>query len=418
MNLSVPETFTSLRHRNFRLFYGGQAVSLLGSWMQTVALKWLVLELTNSAFYLGLVGALQTLPILLFSFPGGVLADQARKHRLLFFTQGAMMAVALALGTLTATHLITIWLICLLGFLGGSALAFDIPIRQSFIVEMVGKNDLPNAIALNSTLFNGARVIGPALAGVIIAQVGLADCFFLNALSFLAVLLALGGMRLAPSEGVPWVSFRQALRELREFLGHNGALRAVLLLMAAVSLLGHSYHVLVPVLARDVLGTGPEGFGLLMAANGVGAFVGGLTLARRLTRRPPLPSFLGGLALFLVGLFLLSLCRDYYLALGAMTIIGVGMVSQLSSGNSLLQLNVPDRLRGRIMSLFSLIIIGTVPAGSLLYGTLASGLGPGLALTLGCLATTGVSGLILLRHPHLRRLGLPPAVSEDASVSR
>jgi len=271
-------------------------------------------------------------------------------------------------------------------------------------VELVGKGDLPNAIALNSTMFSGTRVMGPALAGLLIAQVGLANCFFLNAVSFLAVLLALFWMQLPPPEPTPWVSFREALGELRVFLGQHQDLKHVLILMTAVSILGHSYHVLIPILARDVLGAGPQGFGLLMAMNGLGAFLGGLALARRLRRRPPMPSFLGGLALFLTGLLALSLCRHYYLALAAMGVIGVGMVTQLSTGNSLLQLNVPDQMRGRIMSIFGLMIIGSVPLGSMLYGTVAHYLGPCLALTLGSLSAAFVSAFILLRHPGLRHM--------------
>ena len=397
-------TFAALRHRNFRLFYIGQTISLLGSWMQSVALSWLVLMLTNSAFYLGVVSALQALPILIFSFLGGVVADQSHKQRLLYLTQGGMMVVAFILGYLVVASLLNIWVLCVLVFLAGTALAFDIPIRQAFMVELVGKADLPNAIALNSTMFNGTRVIGPALAGLLIAQVGLANCFFLNALSFLAVLLALFWMELPPPVAVPRASVREALGELKDFMKENQALRLILILMTAVSVLGQSYFVLVPILARDVLGAGPRGFGVLMAMSGLGAFLGGLALARRLTRHPPMPSFLWGMALFLAGLLALSLCRNFYLALGAMVLIGIGMVTQLSTGNSLLQLNVPDQMRGRIMSLFSLIIIGSVPFGSMLYGTVAHYVGPSLALTMGSLSAGAVSGFILLRYPNLRRL--------------
>ena len=193
--------------------------------MQAVALSWLVLVLTNSSFYLGLVSALQSLPILIFSFLGGVVADQARKHRLLFATQGGMMAVAIALGSLVAFDLVTIWVLCLLVFLAGTALAFDIPIRQAFIVELVGKPDLPNAIALNSTMFNGTRVLGPAVAGFLIAQVGMANCFFLNAISFLAVLLALFLMELPPPVKMPRVSMKAALAELKDFVKKNQNLK-------------------------------------------------------------------------------------------------------------------------------------------------------------------------------------------------
>uniref|UniRef100_A0A7C3V1I1 MFS transporter n=1 Tax=Desulfobacca acetoxidans TaxID=60893 RepID=A0A7C3V1I1_9BACT len=414
-------TFASLRHRNFRLFFSGQAISLLGSWMQSVALSWLVLELTNSSFYLGLVSALQALPILIFSFLGGVVADQAHKQRLLYLTQGGMMVVAFVLGFLVTSGFLNIWMLCVLVFLAGTALAFDIPIRQAFIVELVGKADLPNAIALNSTLFNGTRVVGPAVAGMLIAQVGLANCFYLNAVSFLAVLLALFWMKLPPRRATPRASLRKALGELRDFMKENENLRLILILMTAVAIFGQSYFVLVPLLARDVLGAGPRGFGLLMAMSGVGAFLGGLALARRLTRRPPMPSFVGGLVLFLVGLLALSLSRNYYLALGAMVLIGVGMVTQLSTGNSLLQLNVPDQMRGRIMSLFGLIVIGSVPFGSMLYGTVAHYLGPELSLTLGSVSSGIISGYIFLRHPGLWQLNfqgleaaaesLPPRVT-------
>ncbi|MFW6123022.1 MAG: MFS transporter [Thermodesulfobacteriota bacterium] len=401
MGLGQFQTFAALRHQNFRRFYTGQTISVMGSWMQSVALSWLVLVLTDSSFYLGLMSALQTLPILIFSFLGGVVADQARKHRLLYLTQGGMMVVAVILGTLVATNLVNIWLLCGLVFLAGTALAFDIPVRQAFIVDLVGKNDLPNAIALNSTMFNGTRFLGPAVAGLLIASVGLANCFFINALSFLAVLLALFWIELPPPEDIPRISVREALGELRDFVKQNQNLKLIMILMTAVSVLGLSYNVLVPILARDVLGVGPEGFGLLMASSGLGAFLGGLALARRLTRRPPMPSFVGGLALFLAGLLALSLCRNYYLALGAMALVGLGTVTQLSTGNSLLQLNVPDQMRGRIMSLFSLIIIGSVPFGSLLYGTVATFLGPSLSLTLGSLSAALVSGYILLRYPGL-----------------
>jgi len=414
MRLGHLDTFAALRHRNFRLFYGGQTISLLGSWMQSVALSWLVLVLTNSSFYLGLVSALQALPILIFSFLGGVVADQAHKQRLLYLTQGGMMAVALVLWFLVFSDHLNIWLLCVLVFLAGTALAFDIPIRQAFIMDLVGKADLPNAIALNSTMFNGTRVVGPALAGILIAQVGLANCFLLNAISFLAVLVALFWMELPPHLEVPRVSVKDSLVELKDYVKQNQNLKLILILMTAVSILGHSYFVLVPILARNVLGAGPRGFGVLMAMSGLGAFLGGLALARRLTKRPPMPSFLGGLVIFLVGLLALSLCRNYNLALGAMGLIGVGMVTQLSTGNSLLQLNVPDQMRGRIMSLFSLIIIGSVPFGSMLYGTVAHYVGPSLAMTLGSLSAGAVSGFIFLRYPSLRHLdfqGLeaPPA---------
>jgi MFS family permease len=404
MNLFSFQTFAALRHRNFRLFYTGQLISLTGSWMQALAFSWLVLVLTNSSFYLGLVGALQTLPVLLFSFLGGVVADHTHKLRLLFITQAALMILALILGVLVALELVKVWDLCLIVFLSGTVMAFDIPVRQAFIVELVGKPDLPNAIALNSTLFNATRVMGPAVAGVLIALVGMANCFFLNAVSFLAVLLALFLIRLPRAQPVVWTPFRKAWREVLDHLLERHELKLVLLIMAAVAILAMPYFVLLPILARDVLGAGPKGFGLISAGSGLGAFLGGLTLARRLQRRPPMPSFLGGLGVFLCGLMGLGLCRNYYLALVFICLAGFGMVTLLSTGNSLLQMNVPDELRGRIMSLFGLIVMGLAPLGSIVYGTAAHYLGPGLTIAGGSLLAAITSGVILLKNPQLRHL--------------
>ena len=389
-------TFKALRHRNFRLFYTGQMISLTGSWMQSVAFSWLVLVLTNSSFYLGLVGALQTLPVLLFSFLGGVVADHTSKLRLMLLTQASLLLLALALGLLVDLDLIQVWALCIIVFLSGTVMAFDIPARQAFIVELVGKPDLPNAIALNSTLFNATRVLGPAVGGVIIAAVGMANCFFLNAASFLAVILALVLMKLPPAPKAPWKPFLHAWKELLDYLWTRRELRLVLLLMTLVAVFAMPYYVLLPMLARATLGVGPRGFGILMAASGLGAFLGGLTLARRLQSRPPMPSFLMGMGLFLLGLVGLGLCRNYYAALSFMFMAGFGMVTQLSTGNSLLQLNVPDELRGRLMSLFGLIVMGFAPLGSMVYGVAAHYVGPGPAITGGSLFAALCAGVVLL----------------------
>ena len=413
MNPVRFSTFAALRHRNFRLFYSGQMISLTGSWMQSVAFSWLVLVLTDSAFYLGLVGALQTLPVLLFAFLGGVVADHTSKLRLLFITQAVLMLLALVLGVLVEVKVVQLWMLGALVFLSGTAMAFDIPVRQAFIVDLVGKPDLPNAIALNSTLFNATRVAGPAVAGVIIGAVGMANCFFLNAASFLAVLLALMLIKLPPSQAVPWKPFLLAWKELKDYLLDRRELRLILVLMTTVAVFAMPYFVLLPILARDTLGVGPRGFGLLMAMSGLGAFAGGLTLARRLTRRPPMPSFLAGLALFLLGLMGLGLCRNYYAALACMALAGFGLVTQLSTGNSLLQLNVPDELRGRLMSLFGVIVMGFAPVGSILYGVAAHYAGAGPSITGGAVIAALVAGFVLMKNPALRHFDFsepePPA---------
>jgi MFS family permease len=409
MNPARFPTFAALRHRNFRLFYSGQTISLTGSWMQSLAFSWLVLVLTNSSLYLGLVGALQTLPVLLFSFLGGVVADHTSKLRLLFVTQTALMLLALILGILVEVKVVQVWMLCVLVFFSGTAMAFDIPVRQAFIVDLVGKRDLPNAIALNSTLFNATRFLGPALGGVVIAAVGTANCFFLNAASFLAVLLALILIKLPRAERVPWKPFLHAWKELLDYLWDRRELRLILVLMSTVAIFAMPYFVLLPILARDTLGVGPRGFGLLMAMSGLGAFVGGLTLARRLQRRPPMPSFLAGQGLFLLGLMGLGLCRNYYVALGFIALSGFGMVTQLSTGNSLLQLNVPDGLRGRIMSLFGLIVMGFAPVGSLVYGGAAHFIGAGPTIAGGAFIAALVAGFVFWRNRELRHFGFSQA---------
>jgi MFS family permease len=409
-------TFAALRHRNFRLFYSGQTISLTGSWMQSLAFSWLVLVLTNSSFYLGLMGALQTLPVFLFSFLGGVVADHTSKLRLLFITQSLLMLLALILGILVKINVIQVWMLACLVFLSGTAVAFDIPVRQAFIVDLVGKKDLPNAIALNSTLFNATRFLGPALGGVIIAAVGMANCFFLNAASFVAVLLALILIKLPRSPRVPWTPFLHAWRELLDYLLERRELKLILVLMSTVAILAMPYFVLLPILARNTLGVGPKGYGLLMAMSGLGAFVGGLTLARRLQRRPPMPSFLGGMSLFLTGLMGLGLCGNYYAALGFISLSGFGLVTQLSTGNSLLQLNVPDALRGRIMSLYGFILMGFAPVGSMVYGSVAHFAGPGPTIAGGAALAALVAGSVFWRNRELRHFGFSqgvPPESED-----
>jgi MFS family permease len=413
--MKTSVTFKALRHRNFQLFFTGQLISLTGSWMQSVAFSWLVLVLTNSALYLGLVGALQTLPVLLFSLLAGVVADHTSKLRLMFITQTSLLLLALALGLLVDLRLIKIWDLCLIVFLSGTVMAFDIPARQAFIVQLVGKPDLPNAIALNSSLFNATRVMGPAVGGVVIAALGMANCFYLNAASFLAVLLALALLKLPLSQPAPWTPLWHAWKELGDYLWTRRELRLILLLMTLVAVLAMPYYVLLPMLARNTLGAGPSGFGILMGASGLGAFLGGLTLARRLQSNPPMPSFLMGQALFFLGVVGLGLCGSYYAALVFMFITGFGLVTQLSTGNSLLQLNVPDELRGRLMSLFGLIVMGFAPLGSLIYGVAAHFAGPGPTIAGGGLLAALGAGIILLRYPELRRLefaDLGPAESD------
>jgi len=408
MPLGLTDTFASFRHRNYRLFFSGHAISLVGSWMQSVAQSWLVLVLTDSAFLLGLAGALGTLPILLFSFWGGVLADHTDRRRMLLATNGAALLLALIMGILVVGKWVAVWQILILIFGLGSCMAFDIPGRQSFIMELVGKDDLPNAIALNSSLFNGTRVLGPAAAGLLIASVGIANCFFLNALSYLAPLIFLSLMRLPPPENGPRPTTLKGVGELWRHLREQPALTCILVIMAVMSVFALSYAVLMPKIARDILGVGARGYGFLMAASGLGAFFGALALATLIRRCPPMVFFWSGTALLCLSLFLFSFTTSYPLALAALFFAGFGMTTQVSTGNSILQLNVPDRFRGRIMSVFSLAFIGTAPLGNLLFGTLASYWGSPLTVRLGAAVAAALCLALFLACPAVRRLTFPP----------
>ncbi len=406
MPFALLDTFASFRHRNYRLFFLGQTISLVGSWMQAVAQGWLVLVLTDSALMLGLAGALNTLPLLLFSFWGGVMADQVDKRRLLLATNGAGLVMALTLGLLVFTDLVSVWQILILLFGIGTAMAFDIPGRQSFIVELVGKEDLPNAIALNSSLFNGTRALGPAFAGLLIASVGIANCFFLNAASYVAPLICLTLMRL-PARPRPANRLRTiaGTRELFAFIARQRPeLGWIMAILAVSSVFALSYTVLMPIIARDILQAGPQGYGFLMAASGVGAFFGALVLAGLIRRFPPMSFFWGGLALMLLSLFLLSCTRSFGLALAFLFFTGFGMTIAISTGNSLVQLHVPDAMRGRIMSLFGLTFLGFTPLGNFLYGLLGHYLGPCLTIRLGTTVAAVLGLYCFLTRPELRRL--------------
>jgi MFS family permease len=406
MPLALTETFASFRHHNYRLFFLGQTISLVGSWMQSVAQGWLVLTLSNSAFILGLAGALSTLPILLFSFWGGTLADHSNKRNLLLLTNTAGLILALILGLLVWCEVVAIWQIMVLIFGVGTAMAFDIPGRQSFIVELVGKQDLPNAIALNSSLFNGTRALGPAFAGLLIASVGMANCFFLNSLSYLAPLICLSLMRLPDRRpNGPRPAILAGVRELLTFIyWQQPALGWLTAIMACNSVFALSSGALMPLIARDVLGTGPEGFGFLMAAMGLGAFLGALVLATFIRRHPPMFFFWGGMYLMLVALFVFSCTRSYNFALGCLFLAGFGMTITISTGNSLVQLNVPDAMRGRVMALFSLTFLGFSPLGNLLYGALGHYLGPCLTVRLGASLAALLGLVFFLARPELRSL--------------
>ena len=385
----MPATsFGALRHRNFRLFIFGQLVSLCGTWMQTVALGWLALELTNSALQVGLVTTLGSLPVLLFTLYGGVVADRANRRRALILLQTLFLVEALALGLLTALHHITIGWIYVLSSLGGLVSAFEIPMRQSYLGELVGRDDLMNAIALNSSAFNVSRVVGPALAGTILAIAGAAVAFFLNATSFLAVLIGLFMIR--PGEAPPssWGTAelparRAGIRDgIRHIFGSPWP-RALVILIAVLTVFGSSFIAIFPVYSRDVLHTGAGGYGALTSLLGVGAAAGALAVAavgHRFRREATAVWAAVGLGATLV---LLGLVHALGLALPLVILAGLSMALSAIMSNTLLQTGAPDRLRGQVVGFYSFIVVGMAPFGSLQMGWISEHLGTSTAILIG-----------------------------------
>ncbi len=381
----MPTPFAALRHRNFRLFFTGQMISLTGTWMQVVAQGWLVLELTDSAFMVGLVTALESLPILLFTLYGGVLADRVDKRRAILFLQSGMLLESLVLTVLTATGHVTVGWVMLLAATLGTFTAFEVPIRQAFMMEMVGRADLVNAIALNSSIFNFTRIIGPVLAGGLIAGLSSAVCFGVNTASFGAVIIAFLRMR-PPFAGADRArpDVEPTLRDGVHYAIGRPEPRALLSLAATLSIFGlGACLAMLPVYARDILHHGASGYGGLMAAVGVGAGAGAITMAafghrhdrRRVIGRAAL--------LFSLSLAGLSLTSTYLLALVGLAVAGFGSVLSAICTNTLLQTEAPDHLRGRVMGFYSFVVLGLSPFGALQAGWLTEHAGVPVTLAVG-----------------------------------
>lgn len=375
----------SLKHRNFQLFFSGQLISLVGTWMDTAAEALLVYRLSGSSLLLGTVAFAGQIPISLFAPAGGFVADRFDRRKVVIGTQTASMLLAGALAFLTLSHRVTVNQVIILAAAMGIVNAFDIPTRQAFLVEMVGREDLMNAIALNSSMFQGARVIGPVIAGIIVYKIGEGWCFFGNSVSYIAVIVGLILMRIAPKprqEGrrtPPLEHIREGFR----FARHTAPIRALLMLIALVSLAAMPYSVLMPVFAENILHGTARTYGVLMGAVGVGACLGALTLASRRG-----VNGLGRLIAIACGAFgsfmiLFSFSRLYWLSICFLVPMGFSMMTQTASSNTLIQVMVPDRLRGRIMSVYSMLFMGMAPLGALLYGALAERIGAPYTLALG-----------------------------------
>jgi MFS family permease len=394
-------TFRALRHRNYRLFFWGQLVSLIGTWMQQTAMSWFVYQITNSKVLLGAVAAIGSAPMMLFSIWGGSLADLYPKRSIIVATQTAQMICAFLLAAGAWAGFATPLFIIVIAALNGLAMGFDMPARQAFTVEMTSREDLLNAISLNSSIVNGARVVGPSAAGLLIGAVGVATCFFLNGVTFIAVIAGLLMMRLPPFKRPAHVvsAGEHAWNGIVYSMKHQ-RVRTILLLFLAVGVFGWSYAVLMPAFARDVLGRGANGYGVLMSASGTGALIGALVVATYGHLFTPRRLALSGVWLFSIALFAFSLSRNFYLALAFLLVAGFGMLLFFSTSNTVLQTIVPDEMRGRVMGVWSLVFGAMIPLGSLEAGAVAHWLGTPFALALGAIicALSGLVTLFVLRR--------------------
>ena len=394
-----------MRHRNFRLFFGGQLVSLIGTWMQSVAQAWLVLKLTNSSLMLGVVSFASYLPIVLVALFAGVVVDHVDRRRLIIAAQVLLMLSAFALAALTFTGVVRVEYVIMLAALNGLVSSFDMPGRQAFVVEMVGREDLPNAIAMNSMIFNGARMVGPAVAGLLIAVIGVTGCFFLNGLSFLAVIWSLLQMDIPRRERRQFGA--EMMRQVRLGLAYVWRHRPTFWLLVLVAIncgFAVQYTVLIPLFARDLLHSGARGYGFLMAAQGLGAVLSAIVMNSRSNEPRMLrQNLVFGLFCMSASIAAFGMSYWMWLSLLAQMFIGAGLMNHMVTTNTMLQLFVSDELRGRVMSIYTLSFIGTAPLGSLGVGFIGEHLSPRIAVV-GCAGFGLLCALLLLtRLPLIAR---------------
>lgn len=390
-----PSGLRALNHADFRRFFLAQLVAMVSGWMHTVAQSWLVLQLTDSPLLLGLIGTLQFGPILLFSIVTGAFADRVSKRRLLVTTQLVLATLAVALAALVASGRIRYWHVGVVAVLAGLTQAFDGPARQSLLAEMVERVDLVNAVALNSASFNAARIVGPALGGLLIARFGVVPSFLINAVGLVMVSLVLPGLRIrGRATARRGTTMAEEIAEGIRYAMRTPVIRLVLGLLFCVSITVFNFTVYVPLLARHVLGLGPEGFGFLMAALGAGAVSGALTVGFHRAPEPPLQMMMGAAAVALGGLLTLSTVRHVWLAVPLLFVTGFSGLILVASCNTRLQLAAPDELRGRMMSLYTLVWGGVFPIGAFCVGAVSEGWGVSTAFLVQ--GTAGLGGLAAL----------------------
>jgi MFS family permease len=412
LRTAARQTFSSLRIRNYRLYFTAQLISVSGTWMQTVAQAWLVLHLTGSSVDLGIVVGLQFLPMLLFGPFGGLVADRMNKRRLLYATQTAGGLLALVLGTLVVTHSVQLWQVYLLAAMLGVVNVFDNPARQTFVMEMVGRDDLPNAVSLNTVVMNASRVVGPAIGGVVIVVFGLGVCFFVNAASYVAVLIGLSMMRskeLYPSQRVPRA--KGQVREGFRYVWRTPSLRNTLLAIALIGIFAYNFTVTLAVLAKVTFHGGAGAYSLLTSCMGFGAVIGGLLAAHRAR---PTPRLLQVLALVFGGLLAaVALAPTLLTASILIVFMGAASIGFIATANATLQLSSDPSMRGRVMALYAMAFLGTTPIGAPLVGAIAQWASPRVALLTGASATVLAAGVLMWRHQvGLKRVSDVP--SEEA----
>jgi len=397
--------FDALGYRNYRLYWSGILLSAIGSWVQNTAQGWLVYDLTHSSLMLGTVGFLGSLPVTFLTLLAGVLADRVDRRRLLLITQAVLMISAFMLGALTSLGVVAVWHVMVLATVSGFASAFDMPVRQSVVPTLVRKQHIMNAIALNSTAFNSARIVGPALAGVLVPAVGLGNCFYFNSVSYLAFIAAIAMIRIESFRKIEeqpsiWTDFRSGLAYVRS----NKAVRTLICMAAVPSLFAMPYAMLMPVFAREVLGVGVKGLGMLMSSVGVGGLTGALTLAvLSNSKRKGLILTAASLALPVV---LILFANSQNLRMSALFLVGVGFcnLTYLASTNSLIQSIVPDDLRGRVVSTYMFAFVGLGPLGQLMMGAVAQAVGASMAVTAGGIVCMACALMVLVFQPRIRRL--------------
>lgn len=393
INSKMSVLFPALTHRNFQYFWFGQCVSLIGTWMQNAGQSWIVLQITNSAFKLGILNAAQFLPTLLFAIFAGVIVDRFPKRTITIVTQAVLMACAFVLAALIWTGNAKYSYILIIALVLGTAQALDMPARQSMIIELVGKEDLMNAIALNSAIFNGARIIGPALAGIVMASIGAGSAFFINGLSFLAVIYGLYKIDAAKTpmnESTGKGVLAEAAAGIK-YITKTPVLYITLLLSVVLCVFSQNFNTLIPALAKNVLHQKELGYGFLMSAMGVGALIGALSLAVRSRRKPRYEAFLFGGGIMALFVLIIGLQHNYIISAVLLMAVGWGMVTFNANANNIIQVNAPDQMRGRIMSALSLATGGMIPLGSIYAGYTAQRFGSSFAYRLsGAIGVTAV----------------------------